>query len=71
MIGLTERPNTITEPVFEPNGQSLIQYDSDAAQWPTRIGSSERFACQVAGRDLTPTEWHDILPAGPYMYVCG
>ena len=65
-----ERPSTITEPVFEPNGKLLIQYNSDAAQWPTDVGSWERFACQVAGRDLTPAEWHAILPARPYMHVC-
>jgi len=66
-----ERPNTITQPVFEPNGKLLIQYNSDAAQWPSDAGSWERFACQVAGRDLTPAEWHAILPARPYMHVCG
>ena len=66
-----ERPNTITQPVFEPNGKLLIQYNSDAAEWPMDVGSWERFACQVAGRDLTPAEWHAILPARPYMHVCG
>jgi len=65
------RPNTITQPVFEPNGKLLIQYNSDAAQWPTDAGSWERFACQVAGRDLTRTEWHAVLPTRPYMPVCG
>ena len=66
-----ERPSIITEPVFEPNGKLLIQYNSDAAEWPMDVGSWERFACQVAGRDLTPAEWHAILPARPYMHVCG
>jgi WD40 repeat protein/class 3 adenylate cyclase/energy-coupling factor transporter ATP-binding protein EcfA2 len=66
-----ERPNTITQPVFEPNGKLLIQYNSDAAQWPTNVGSWERFACQVAGRDITRAEWHAILPTRPYIHVCG
>jgi hypothetical protein len=48
-----------------------MEYFADAAQWPTDVGSWERFACQVAGRDLTPAEWHDILPARPYMHICG
>ena len=65
------RPNVITSPVFEPNGKLLLEYLADAAQWPTDVGSWERFACQVAGRDLTPAEWHDILPARRYMRVCG
>ena len=60
-----ERPSIFTAPVFEPNGKLLIQYHSDAAQWPTDVGSWERFACQVAGRNLTPAEWHVILPARP------
>ena len=66
-----ERPSIITEPVFEPNGKLLIQYNSDAAEWPMDVGSWERFACQVAGRDITPAEWHAILPDRPYMHVCG
>jgi WD40 repeat protein len=65
-----ERPNTITAPVFEPNGKLLIQYNSDAAQWPTDVGSWERFACQVAGRTLTRAEWHDLVPNRPYETVC-
>jgi hypothetical protein len=65
-----ERPNTITAPVFEPDGRLLIDYNADAAQWPTDVDSWERFACQVAGRDLTPSEWRQILPARPYEHVC-
>ena len=65
------RPNIITVPLFEPNGRLLIEYLADAAQWPMDVGSWERFACQVAGRDLTPAEFHQILPERPYMHVCG
>ena len=65
-----ERPSTITVPVFEPNGRLLIDYDADAAQWPMDVSSWERFACQVAGRDMTPAEFHQILPDRPYMHVC-
>ncbi len=64
------RPNVITVPVFERNGRLLIEYLSDAAQWPMDVGSWERFACQVAGRDITPAEFHQILPTHPYMHVC-
>jgi hypothetical protein len=65
-----ERPNVITSPVFESNGKLLIEYLADAAQWPTDVGSWERFACQAAGRDLTPAEWHNILPTRPCRHVC-
>lgn len=64
------RPNVITIPVFEHNGRLLIEYLSDAAEWPMDVGSWERFACQVAGRDMTPAEFHQILPDRPYIHVC-
>ncbi|MBV8734782.1 MAG: hypothetical protein JO342_19450 [Solirubrobacterales bacterium] len=64
------RPGVITVPVFEPNGRLLIEYLADAAQWPLDVGAWERFACQVAGRNLTQTEWRAILPNRPYMRVC-
>ena len=64
------RPNIIPTPVFEPNGRLLIDYNADATQWPTDVGSWERFACQVAGRNLTQAEWRHILPTRPYMHVC-
>ena len=64
------RPLVITVPVFERNGQLLIEYLADAAQWPTNVGAWERYACQVAGRNLTQTEWRDILPNRSYIRVC-
>jgi hypothetical protein len=30
----------------------------------------KRFACQVAGRDLTQAEWRDLLPQRSYQHVC-
>jgi WD40 repeat protein len=56
--------------VFEPNGRLLVDYLSDAEEWPMDVGTWERFACQVAGRDLTRAEWQQILPTRPYMHVC-
>jgi hypothetical protein len=34
------------------------------------VGTWERFACQVAGRNLTRAEWRDLLPDRPYKLVC-
>jgi WD40 repeat protein len=56
--------------LFEPGGRLLIDYEADAAQWPINVATWERFACQVAGRDLSRAEWRQILPARPYMHVC-
>ena len=48
----------------------VIDYEAQAAQWPMDVRSWERFACQVAGRDLTRSEWSDELPGRPYRHVC-
>jgi hypothetical protein len=37
---------------------------------PQAVASWERFACQVAGWDMTGAEFHQILPARRYMHVC-
>ncbi len=63
-------PGAIPDVVFEPNGRLLIPYVSNAYEWPTDLGTWEHFACRVAGRDLTPAEWHDLLPNRPYQHVC-
>jgi WD40 repeat protein len=57
-------------PLFAPNGDLLINYVGSTADWPTNLAAWERFACQVAGRDLTPTEWTSVLPNRPYQHVC-
>jgi WD40 repeat protein len=64
------RPLVITTPVFERNGRLVIDYLADAAQWPMNLSAWERFACKVAGRNLTQAEWRDILPNRSYMRVC-
>jgi WD40 repeat protein len=64
------RPLVITVPVFERNGHLLIEYLADGAQWPMSVRGWERFACQVAGRNLTQAEWRAVLPNRSYMRVC-
>jgi WD40 repeat protein len=63
-------PGTITQPLFTPKDELLILYSGVAADWPTDEGSWERYACQVAGRDMTPTEWANVLPNRRYHHVC-
>jgi hypothetical protein len=48
----------------------MVLYNGVAADWPTDVSSWERYACQVAGRDITPTEWANVLPNRPYQHVC-
>jgi WD40 repeat protein/class 3 adenylate cyclase len=55
---------------FAPGGDLVIDNLTDTAQWPTQLRTWERFACRVAGRDLTRAEWRDLLPDRPYRHVC-
>ena len=55
---------------FAPNGDLVIDNLVDTAMWPTDVRAWERFACQVAGRDLTGGEWSDLLPNRPYRQLC-
>ena len=62
--------SAITVPTFEPNGDLFINYLSNGEEWPIDVRTWERYACQVAGRDLTRAEWADLLPNRPYHHVC-
>jgi WD40 repeat protein len=55
---------------FERNGDLVIVYLGNATQWPTRLRAWERFACQVAGRDLTRSEWSELMPERAYRPIC-
>ena len=56
--------------LFESNGRVLINLASDAIEWPTDVNTWQRFACRVAGRELTRDEWHDLLPGRGYQPIC-
>ena len=64
-------PGVFFSPLFEPNGRLLMVGVSNAVQWPIDVRTWERFACHVAGRQLTRAEWADVLPDRPYERVCG
>lgn len=63
-------PGVIPAAHFAPNGDVVIDYLAKAAVWPTNLQTWVRFACQVAGRDLTEAEWSDLLPDRPYQHIC-
>jgi WD40 repeat protein/class 3 adenylate cyclase/tRNA A-37 threonylcarbamoyl transferase component Bud32/energy-coupling factor transporter ATP-binding protein EcfA2 len=55
---------------FAPDGDLVISYLADAVKWPMNPRTWERFACDVAGRDLTVAEWEEILPNRDHERVC-
>jgi WD40 repeat protein len=63
-------PGVIPAAHFAPNGDVVIDYLAKAAVWPTELQTWVRFACRVAGRDLTRAEWTELLPDRPYRHVC-
>jgi WD40 repeat protein len=62
-------PGVLPNVLFASNGQLVILYGG-ATIWPTDLAALQRFACQVAGRDITPAEWSSALPGRPYQHLC-
>ena len=59
-------------PQFTPDGAYLFAI-TDAGRgyrWDMRPSSCARYACAVAGRTLTRTEWKAALPGRHYAPAC-
>lgn len=63
-------PGTVPDVLFEPNGRLLIELLSSAIEWPMDVNTWVQFACRVAGRNLTGTEWHQVLPNRAFRPTC-
>jgi WD40 repeat protein/tRNA A-37 threonylcarbamoyl transferase component Bud32 len=55
---------------FKPDGRLIVGENVSAIEWPLDRPTLQRFACQVAGRDITRAEWEEVLPNQPYQRVC-
>ncbi len=56
---------------FKPDGRLIVGEHVSAIEWPLDRPTLQRFACRIAGRDITREEWKDVLPNQPYRRVCG
>jgi WD40 repeat protein len=65
-------PNTFASAALSADGSRLfavstrgqgISFEMSPEAW-------KRYACRVAGRELTPAEWDAELPGRPYQPVC-
>jgi WD40 repeat protein len=70
---LAIQPDQYVSAAFSRSGSQLFAIPSDgrAVRWDIRPETWKRHACLVAGRDLTRTEWREILPDRQYRRVCG
>jgi WD40 repeat protein len=71
----TALPGVAGQPVsaaFIQGGADLVTIDRHGRgdAWDLRPTSWERRACNIAGRTLTPAEWHEALPERPYSPAC-
>ena len=57
-------PGVLPSPVFEPNGRRVVGV-SNLVQWPLDVRTWERFACHVAGRQLSQQSGPTCSPAAP------
>ena len=55
---------------FKPDGRLIVGELVSAIEWPLDRPTLQRFACRIAGRDMTRAEWEDVLPNQPYRRVC-
>jgi hypothetical protein len=63
---------TSASATFTADGGSIVAIDASGAGfvWDDRVESWMARACEVAGRDLTETEWAEFVPDRPYAKVC-
>lgn len=58
---------------FRADPESVIiapLWEGPIYKWNTRTGYAIRFACSMAGRDFTQTEWKDHFGTRPYQQTC-
>ena len=65
----------IPMPSFRPDNRTIVLASVDRPraavyEWDTDLGSWIEYACRVAGRNLTPEEWSDVLGERPYAETC-
>jgi WD40 repeat protein len=70
---------TVTSPAripasaeFLPDGRTVLiaSYDESLYLWDTRFEHAIHFACQLAGRNLTESEWRENFGDRPYRQTC-
>lgn len=66
------RGRVVVAATFAPDGSHLyaVPDRGRGMRWDISPENWKRHACRVAGRELTPREWHDALRGRGYQTVC-
>ncbi len=69
---LVSDPGSTSAAAFEPHGGGLLAVDDrgGAFTWPTTLAAWEQRACGLAGRNLTRTEWTELVGGPSYTSAC-
>jgi WD40 repeat protein len=57
---------------YRADRNEIVGYfdDGSMAEWDVDPASQVRTACQIAGREMTQSEWARLLPGRPYQPIC-
>ncbi|HYI17135.1 MAG TPA: protein kinase [Solirubrobacteraceae bacterium] len=71
-LGTLPGPLGFTATRFSRDGRHLfvLRETGLALRWEVTPDAWSQHACRVAGRDLTPAEWADLVPDEDYRRVC-
>jgi WD40 repeat protein/class 3 adenylate cyclase/tRNA A-37 threonylcarbamoyl transferase component Bud32 len=71
-LGTLTGPAGPTSVRFTPDGRRLFVLDDTgtAQRWEVSPQAWSRYACRVAGRGLTRSEWEQLIPGQSYRRVC-
>lgn len=71
-VTLTGHTGEVTSLIFDPDGRSLFSGSQDGTiiRWDLQFELWQEQACEIAGRNLTWTEWGQLYDTVPYRKTC-
>ena len=73
LVARVVTPDLFSVSEFHADGHSVLiaaSWEGGVFRWDTRLEHAIDFACRLAGRDLTETEWAEQFGNRPYRETC-